>query len=350
MRIKHRNLFCTALVALSVAGCKVPAIVQREPNRIVPAAYATGGTDSSSTASLSWKQFFTDPYLQQLIDTALLRNQELLTTLQEIQIAKNDVLFRQGALRPSVGARLGLGVEKVGRYTSQGAGDASTEIDEGKEVPDPLTDITGAVYATWEIDIWHKLRTAKQAAITRYLATVEGRNFVRTNLVAEIADNYYELLALDNQLSIVQQNIGLQQNALGIVKVQKEAARVTELAVQKFNAEVLSSQSLEWGIRQRITETENRINFLLGRFPQPVPRATGEFFSLQPASVQPGLPAHLLTGRPDIRQAELQLAAAKLDVQVARKEFLPSLGISSAIGLQAFKPSYLLKAPESILY
>ena len=161
--------------------------------------------------------------------------------LQEVEIAKNDILFRQGPLRPIVNARIGGGVEKVGRYTSQGAGDATTEIYPGKEMPDPLTDITAAVYANWEVDIWKKLRNSKKAAVTRYFSTVEGRNFVLTNLIAEIANSYYELLALDNQLEIVKQNIELQKNALEIIKVQKEATRATDLAVTKFEAEVLKT-------------------------------------------------------------------------------------------------------------
>ena len=337
-------------IILSVAACKVPAAVKADPNRNMPAAYAGGSNDSTNSARLRWRQFFTDPYLQRLIDTALARNQEVLSTFQEIQIAKNDVLYRQGALRPTVGARLGIGVEKVGRYTSQGAGDASTEIVEGKEVPDPLTDITAALYARWEVDIWKKLRTAKQAAVLRYLSSVEGKNFLFTNLVAEVAASYNELLALDNQLAIVRQNIALQNSALEVVKVQKEASRVTELAVQKFSAEVYHTRSLEFGIVQQIRETENRINLLLGRYPQPIERAQHNFLELDAPPVQAGLPSQLLSARPDIRQAELDLAAAKLDVQVARKEFYPSLEISSALGFQAFKPSYLVKFPESLLY
>jgi outer membrane protein TolC len=184
------------------------------------------------------------PNLVSLIDTALQHNQEMMIVMQEIEIAKNDVRFRQGRLSPTVGARLGLGVEKVGRYTSQGAGDASTEISPGKEVPDPLTDMTAVVFANWEVDIWNKLHNAKKAAITRYLSSVEGKNFLRTNLISEVANSYYELLALDNQLEIIRQNILLQQNALEVVKLQKDAARVTELAVQKFQASVLNTQSL----------------------------------------------------------------------------------------------------------
>jgi NodT family efflux transporter outer membrane factor (OMF) lipoprotein len=200
------------------------------------------------------------------------------------------------------------------------------------------------------VDIWHKLRNAKKAAVTRYLSTVEGRNFVITTLIAEVANSYYELLALDNQLDIVKKNIEIQSNALEIVKVQKEAARVTELAVRKFEAEVLKTKSLQYEIQQQITETENRINFLLGRFPQPIARNDQSLDNAMPAAIHSGLPSQLLANRPDIKQAELELAASRLDVQVAKAQFYPSLGISAAIGYQALNPTYLLRTPESILY
>jgi multidrug efflux system outer membrane protein len=342
---------CIALLGiyLLTTGCKVPAAVQVKENKLMPASY-DNSSDTINMSATQWRRFFTDPNLAALIDTALIRNQELNITLQEIEIAKNDVLFRQGRLSPGVGARLGIGVEKVGQYTSQGAGDKSTDITPGHEVPDALTDITAALYASWEVDIWKKLHNAKKAAISRYLSSVEGRNFVLTNLVAEVANSYYELLALDAQLEIVRQNIGLQKNALEIVKIQKEATRVTELAVQKFKAEVLKSQSLEFSILQNIKETENRINLLLARYPQPIQRDKSNFITLAPSAVNSGIPSQLLSNRPDIKQAELDLAAAKLDVQVARAEFYPSFEISAALGFQAFKPSYLAKFPESLLY
>lgn len=336
-------------ICLAAASCKVPAIVSPSENRSVPPAY-TNSSDTSNTAEIQWRSFFTDKNLISLIDTALHNNQELSITLQEIEIAKNDIRLRQGAILPSVGVKGGIGVEKVGRYTSQGAGDASTEIKPGKEMPDPLMDYTVAAYANWEVDIWKKLRNAKKAAVTRYLSTIEGRNFVLTNLIGEVASSYYELRALDNQLEIVKQNIEIQKNGLEVVKIQKEAARATELAVQKFQAEVLKSQSLEFGIQQQIKETENRINFLLGRYPQEIVRDKGTFTDVPPTAISSGIPSQLLANRPDIRQAELELAAAKLDVKVARAEFYPSLGISAAFGLQAFNPSYLVKLPQSLLY
>lgn len=338
-------------LCLAVAGCKAPAAETATTSTPVPEAFGIAkAQDTTNTSTVKWNEFFKDQNLVDLIDVALKNNQELNMTLQEIEIAKNDIRVRKGLLLPTVGVRAGAGVEKVGRYTSQGAGDATTEIKPGIETPDPLGDFTIAAYANWEVDIWKKLRNSKKAAVNRYLATVEGKNFVVTNLIAEIADSYYELLALDTQLDIVKQTIKLQSNALEIVKIQKQAARATELGVKKFEAEVLTSRSLEFDILQQIKENENKINFLLGRYPQEIKRTNSNFLTLLPASVSAGMPSQLLMNRPDVKQAELELVAAKLDVKVARAEFYPSLDISAAFGVQAFKPSYLFTFPESILY
>jgi NodT family efflux transporter outer membrane factor (OMF) lipoprotein len=335
-------------ICLAVASC-TPALAPLAETKAVPESFGKS-TDTTNISTTPWRTYFKDPNLVNLIDTALKNNQELQITLQEIEIAKNDIRVRKGELLPSVGVGAGAGIEKVGRYTSQGAGDASTEIMPGKETPDPLGDFKLAAYANWEVDIWKKLRNSKKAAVSRYLATVEGKNFVITNLIAEVADSYYELLALDNQLEIVKQNIALQSNALEIVKIQKEAARSTELAVQKFQAEVLASKSMEFDILQNIKETENKINFLLGQYPQEIKRDKSNFANLMPSVIHSGIPSQLLANRPDIKQAELELEAAKLDVKVARAEFYPSLDINAAIGFNAFKPNYLFTMPESLLY
>ena len=349
MKIKCINYFIATSICILVSSCKTPAIVSAPVNKAIPESFSNV-KDTTNISKISYKKFFKDKNLIDLIDVAVSKNQELMITLQEIEIAKNDIRVRKGALLPTIGLRAGSGIEKVGRYTSQGAGDASTEITPGKAVPDALTDISIGAYANWEVDIWKKLGNSKKAAVTRYLSTIEGKNFVMTNLIAEIADNYYELLSLDSQLEIVRQNIELQKNALEIVKIQKEASKVTELAVQKFKAEVLSSQHREFDILQNITETENSINFLLGRYPQEIKRAKNGFLSLPLTVINSGIPSQLLANRPDIKQAELELMAAKLDVKVARAEFYPSLDISASIGLQAFKSSYLFNVPESVLY
>lgn len=336
-------------ICLAAVSCKAPEIAGSAAPVALPEFYGNHN-NSTNVAAVSWRNFFKDRNLVDLIDTALKNNQELLITMQEIEIAKNDIRVRKGALLPMLGLKAGAGLEKVGRYTSQGAGDASTEISPGHEMPDPLGDFKLAACANWEIDIWKKLRNAKKAALSRYLSTVEGKNFVLTNLIAEVSESYYELLFLDSQMLVVKQNIGLQKSALEIVKAQKEAAKTTELAVQKFQAEVLASQNVELVIQQKIRETENRINFLLGRYPQEIKRDASGFLSLTANVVPTGIPAQLLTNRPDIQKAELELVAAKLDVKVARAEFYPSVAISAGLGLNAFKPSYLFQFPESVLY
>ncbi len=337
-----------AAITLCLGAC-TPSIVERTANTKVPASYHDS-QDTTNMAKVRWKDFFTDPYLNALIDTALKNNQELNIVLQEIEISKNEIRARKGEYLPFVGLAGSAGVEKVGRYTHQGASDAVIEYEPGKEIPEPLEDYLVGAFASWEVDIWQKLRNSKKSAVYRYLSSVEGKNFMVTNLIAEIARSYYELMALDNQLAILRQNIGIQENALEIVKLQKIAARTTELPVRKFEAEVLKNQSRQFYIQQQIVETENMINFLVGRYPQPVLRNSQRFTDLLPGVVYAGVPSQLLENRPDIKQAELELSAAKLDVKVAKANFYPSLHISAAIGLQAFKPEFLLKAPESVLY
>lgn len=337
-----------ACLTFAFAACKTPVILTKTENKTVPASYI-GSQDTTNAATLTWREYFTDPNLISLIETALDNNQELNITMQEIAISQNEIMARQGEYKPFVNLRGGAGVEKAARYTNIGSSEATTDIKPGRETPEPLPDFVIGAYARWEVDIWHKLRNAKKAAATRYLATVEGRNFLVTNLVAEIASSYYELLALDSQLAIVRSNIEIQTNALAIVKLQKESTRVTELAVQRFQAQLLNTQSLQYTIRQQITVTENRINFLLGRYPQPILRDTGNFENLLPKAIQAGIPSQLLENRPDVKQAELELAAAKIDVQVAKANFYPSLGLSASLGLQAFNPIYMARMPESLL-
>jgi outer membrane protein, multidrug efflux system len=349
MNLNKIKFFLLFTLLLAFVNCKTPAISTVSDKKPMPNAYLAT-TDTTNTANIKWKTFFKDKNLTDLIDIALKNNVDLQIALQDIEIAKNEIRLRKGMLLPSIGLGLSSSLEKVGTFTSQGAGDASAEILPGERVPEVLNNFTVAAYANWEIDIWKKLRNEKKAAVSRYLSTVEGKNFVVTNLVAEIASNYYELLALDNQLEIVRQTIILQNNALDVVKIQKEAGRNTELAVQKFDAEVLSSKSLEFGILQNIKEIENTINFLLARYPQEIIRDKSDFLNLTTTPINSGVPSQLLANRPDIKQAELELIASKLDVSAARAAFYPTLSISAVGGLQAFRTAYLFQSPESLLY
>ena len=169
-------------------------------------------------------------------------------------------------------------------------------------------------------------------------------------MVAEISSSYFELIALDSQLKNLEQNIEIQKNALEIVKLLKESARTTQLAVKRFEAEVQKNQSEIYNLKQDIVETENKINFLVGRTPRPVIRSTANFLEMQPKLVQVGLPADILENRPDIKKAQLEMEAAKLNVKVAKANFYPSFGLKAGVGYEAFNPKYLLNSPTSLLY
>ncbi len=336
-------------LSLIYSACTVPAVVQKKENKEVPANYKDT-KDTVNTARIKWRDFFTDPYLNALIDTALRNNQELNIILQDINIAKNEVKARKGAYLPFANIGGGAGFDKSARYTRQGAVDATTDIEPGKPIPDVLPDYLLAANISWEVDIWKKLRNARKSSIYSFLSTTSGKNFMVTHLIAEIANSYYELMALDNQLFIIKQNIEIQLNALAIVRQEKLAAKVTELAVRRFEAEVLKNQSRIFMIQQSIIETEDRINFLVGRFPKPILRNSWTFVDLNTDSIQGGIPAQLLQNRQDIKQAELDLAAARLDVKVAKANFYPTLNITGAIGFEAFNPTYLVSKPESMFY
>ncbi len=347
--MKNKSIHFIAVLTLLVAvsSCKISAPVQ-EGKQTLPQTYLKN-SDSMNIANISWKVFFQDTCLTQLIDSALKNNQEMTIFLQELAISQAEVQTRKGEYLPFLNLKAGAGADKVGRYTAQGAMEATTEMEPGREMPEPVPDLMLGAFAHWEVDIWGKLHRAKNAAMKRYLATVEGKNFLTTRLVTEISHAYYELQALDKQLEILNQNIAIQSNALETVKMEKEATRVTELAVSKFEAEVFKTKSLQFEIFQKITETENRINFLVGRFPQRVARLPMDVEKSANTLVQTGVPMQLLDNRPDIRQAELELEASKLDVYVAKANFYPSLGLSGGVGLDAFHPVYLIR-PQSMLF
>lgn len=327
-----------------------PGGLPREAHTDVPDTFggeetaATDGEAVQSSARVDWREFFVDPRLVSLIEGALTNNQELNIAVQEMIVVNSDVMARRGEIYPSLSGGVGAGLDRSGRYTSQG------QSDEHLGVPTDLQNYQIGLYASWEIDVWSRLRNQADAAQYRYLASAAGRNFMVTRLVAEIAARYYELLALDRQLQILRDNIQLQEDSLQMVRLQQQAARVTMLAVTRFEAQLLGFQSRVFDIQQRITATENQLNFLVGRFPQHVERSTEDFLAITPPVVRAGVPTQLLENRPDVQQAELQLEASQLSVEAARARFYPSLRLDLGVGVRSFDITQLVTTPESIVY
>jgi len=346
---KYLLFLLFAIVALGLNSCKPVEVLRQDTLKPMPQSFGNGN-DTTNVSNINWRQYFTDQNLVQLIDTTLGNNLDLQIALQRLEIAQSKVLASEGALRPIVDATAGAALNKYGAYTMDGAGNRGTEIYKGKDVPIHLPDFFIGLQASWEIDAWGKLRNQKKAAVARFLASMEGKKLVQTNLIAEIATLYYELLALDTELKIIDETILLQENALAIVRVQKEAGAANELAVQQFEAQLLNLRGMRLETQQMIVENESAINYLLGRYPQPVVRDSSLFTQNVPPQIFTGIPSSLLQNRPDIRQAELELMASKADLNAAKALFYPSVNISGLLGLQAFRPDLLVTKPQSIVY
>ncbi|CAN4274464.1 TolC Outer membrane protein [Methylophilaceae bacterium] len=347
-KLKKSQFATIILLALMSQSCSLPSLILKKPKAALPEHFASEKSEARNTAEINWKDFFDDPYLSELIDIALVNNKEVNIMLQRISIAENEIDARRGEYLPfvSMGASSELG--KVGEYTRSGSVEKNLDIKEGKPFPKYLASHQLGLYASWELDLWQKLRTSTKVAFMEHLASIEGKNFLVTNLVAEIASSYYELAALDNQLDNLNKNIQIQENALEISKQLQKYARTTSLAVKRFEAEVKKNKSESYAIKQKITEVENRVNFLLGRTPENIRRASTTFMETRAKLVETGIPSQLLQNRPDIRKAELELEAAGLNINVAKANFYPTFSIKAGLGLEAFNAKYLLNTPESL--
>lgn len=354
MSSSRKILLLTCIAAgLGFAGCQTSRTALPSSDLAIPETYA-GDYDTVSMADARWEHFFADEELNALISTALENNIDLRIALQRIEMSRAGILAAHGAMLPTLSADVSGGGRKFGDYTMDGVGNWDTNfspnINEKQSIPTGfLPDYYLGFRSSWEVDLWGKLRALRQAAQDRFIAGGHGRNLIVTSLIAEIAGEYYHLLALDSELAIMRYNIDLQTKATETVQNLKQAGRANELAVNQFTAQLLNSKGALASISQEIIASENRLNMLIGRFPQPIPR--GEPLRLRdfPDSISTGIPAQMLRKRPDILQAQRELLASHSELRAADLAFLPSLHISADLGMQAFK-SGLIFAPGSLAY
>ncbi len=349
-----RAIVCGLL--LTLPGCGIPGLRPPTPGPNVPQNFFlpqdfNGPTGAENSSQIGVREFFNDPAIMSLVGQALVNNQELKILAEDIQIANNEVLRRRGTYFPLLSFGTGASLNKYSYNTLIGADNLQNTPLNAPSFPTPLPDFLGpTANLTWQIDIWRQLRNARDAQTLRWLGTTDGRNYVVTRVVAEIADNYYMLMALDQRLANLNNIIALQEHSLSIAQARKAAARGTELPVKRFEAEVRKNESQRLIIRQQTIEVENRINFLAGRYPQRVERNSAGFIDLTLRTLNVGVPPQLLLNRPDIRQAERELSAAGIDVRVARANFFPKLFISGGVGYEAFNTKYMFLTPESLIY
>lgn len=342
------SLTCIAYIT----GCRPVQAIYSRPDLQVPDSFRIH-TIIPAMPPVSKQTVFTDIFLVNLIDKAVQNNPDVAIALQKIQVMQSQFRIRKGAMLPVAAADGTISVQKYGDYTMEGVGNFDTNlsgnIKEDQKAPVPLTpNYFLGFRSSWEIDLWGKLKQRKESAYLQLLASEQGKNLVITNLVAEVAGRYYELLSLDAKLAILRSNIILQDSAVSIAEIQKEAGRTTELGVQQFRAQSFRTRSLLSETELETMRVENEISYLLGAYPQKIPRNTGFPDAVTAASL-PGTPADLLHRRPDVLEAELLLRAAGADVQAAKAEFLPSLTLAPFVGLNTFNGSLLFR-PGSIAY
>lgn len=350
VRANLKGLLGLGLITAWVS-CKAPQKVTDSDMRTLPTTIGHAGKGDSLSASVLRRTiFYQSSHLNALIDTVLAHNYDLKMATERIRLASAIVNQSRGLLYPQVNGQLIPSIRRFGLYTMDGAGNIVTEMQPGKLVPINLPDVYIGAQASWEADLWGKLRSRKKASLSRFYAGTEAKQLVATALVAETAMAYYELLAYDQELRLLDETIRLQQEALDMVRIQKETAVTNELAVQQFEVQLLDQQSLRLEIEQLITDTESRINLLAGRYQQWIPRDSSFFTEYSLPNLQSGISAAQLFNRPDIRQAEYELGAADADIDAARAAFFPSLLMAGGVGLQGYRLDLLFRLPESIAY
>jgi NodT family efflux transporter outer membrane factor (OMF) lipoprotein len=303
---------------------------------------------------LNWEQFFEDEKLKGLIATALANNQDNLKTLEKIRIAQANLRVAKVGWLPEFNAIAGASRRKFGEFTMDGVGNfdsnLSDNVPEEKKIPDPYRDFIVGANFNWEVDVWGKYKNLKKAAASRYLASQEMANYVRTWLISQVAVQYYTILGLEEEIRILEENIEVQELAVGLSKDLKVSGKSNQLAVDQFEALLLNFKAL-LNEKQRMRRTaELQMASLLGSYQVDYERATLAEAFAEPAILKTGLPTDLLQLRPDVRMAERELMAANADVFAARAAFFPSVNLFGMAGFNAFDFSRLFFNPASSVY
>ena len=264
--------------------------------------------DTASFGNLPWREVFTDPQLQSLIETGLANNTNLLNAALNVKMVEDQLIIAKLAFVP------GFTFSPQGTVASWDGNKAS------KTYSLPVT-------ASWSVDLFGNLLNVKRSAQMALLATKDYQQVVQTKVISNIANMYYTLLMLDKQLQVVNDMSKLVEETWNIMKIQKELGRVKETSVQSAEANLYSVQAQAADLKRQIRETENSLSLLLGQQAQTIKRGTFEG-QLLPSKFSTGIGLQLLNNRPDVHYAEMSLAQCFYDVNAARSKFYPNITIS----------------------
>lgn len=325
-------ILCGFVLAFTLQSCKVGKSYKR-PEMVLPDSL-WGEQSDLSIADEQWWEVYTDGPLRELIQKTLVNNKDLMIASARMKEMAARKRINTAALFPQVN-----GKASGQREFENHGGDNSVQSNT----------FEGKLLLSWELDLWGKLRWGRQAAIAEYLGSVEARRALRMSIVAEVAQTYYELVALDNELTIVKQTLNAREEGVRIARLRFEGGLTNETPYQQARLEVARTATLVPDLEREIAQKENDIAFLSGEFPKRIERSRlleeYNYSTMLPV----GLSSGLLERRPDIREAEQALIAANANVGVAYTGMFPQLTLTGQFGLESTDLSDFLKSPYGLI-
>jgi len=336
------------LIALLGAGLLEACKVSKDtpvPQPELPVAFrnsAAETTDTTSIADLAWENFFADATLKSLIDSAIRKNYDMQIAMLNIESAK--LQLRQAKLLNLPSAKLNVAVGTT-RPSDNSLNGISLSQFLGTQ---HLEDYNANIQFAWEADIWGKIRNQKRTALAAYLQTEESRKLLQTDLVATVSKAFYNLLMLDEQMTVAEDNLKLNDSTLRIIRLQYDAGQATLVAVQQAEAQKLTAAQLIPLIEQEMTIQENALRILSGQLPASVERHTKLNEYPLTDKLSTGIPSAMLSRRPDVKNSELDLMTANARVGIAKANMYPSLVITASGGVNAVKFKDWFEIPTSL--
>lgn len=338
----YKSIYTALLLVLVLGACKVSKDIPLPVNAAPEKFRGSVSTDTASIAALPYKDFFKEQTIRNLIDTAIVNNYDMQIALKNMEAAA--LLFSQSKLGniPELNLKVGANSSRPSDNSLNGL--QIGQFSQSKHIED--YSVTGGL--SWEADIWRKIANQRNAAGAAFMQSAEVKKAVQTRLVSNIAQSFYRLIMLDTQLEIAKKNLSLNDSTLNIIRLQFDAGQVTSLAIQQAEAQQLVAAGLVPQLEQRIALEENALSILTGAFPKTIARiGTLNSINVQD-QVSTGIPSHMLSLRPDVKSAELELVKANAKVGIAKAGLYPSLVITANGGLNSFKASNWFNIPGSL--
>jgi NodT family efflux transporter outer membrane factor (OMF) lipoprotein len=298
--------------------------------------------DTSTIADVEWKHFFVDPSLQKLITRGIKYNYDLQIAIKRLDEAR--VRFNQTKYLQLPQLNLQVTAETVNPSNNSLNGISVKNFLEKKHIED----YSLGGYLSWEADIWGKIRRQKEATVAQYLQTFEGVRAVQTQLVADISRGYYNLLMLDAQLLVAKRNLLLNDTLVRFTRLQRDAGEITTLGVQQAEAQRKATAVLIPQIEQDIVLQEHALSILTGTMPDSISRGFASKARPLSNKLSAGIPAAIVSRRPDVRASEMALIAANAEVGVAQAYMYPTLNIVAGGGINTFLANNWFTIPASL--